>query len=524
MAKLSEVPTLGWGVIDWIQRYLVHGPGDVQGEPVVLDDEMAMFILRAYQLRPDGRRRIRRAVFSRPKGRAKSELAAMLAIAEAVGPTRFAGWDERGQPLGAPPVSPEILCVATEERQAGNVYEHVRYMLQHGAVARIPGVQAGLTRSLVPGGVIEPVTAAADSKDGGRSTFVVFDETHLFNSTQLRRLHGIIRRNLAKRMGADPWSLEVTTMYRPGEESVAELSHRYARAVQSGELDDDSFYFDHREGPSDFNWKSDTELREALREAYGAAAGWMDLDRIVRECRDPQAEEADSRRYWLNQAAKTSSQWLDLADWDALARPDEVEPGTPITVGFDGSRFDDATALVACRISDGYVFMPELRGEATVWEKPLDEDAWEVPRVEVTSAVDALFSRYEVRRMYCDPPGWEDTIDRWAADHGEKVVIAWWTNRQTPMARAVERFAGAVRARELKHDGNGVLSRHVGNTHRDRTRWGSLLRKETKMSQRKIDAAMAAVLAYEARGDCVSSGDDRPRRTSVYEDAGLMAV
>lgn len=524
MPKLSEVPTLGWLMIDWIERYLVHGPGDVEGEPIRLDDEMAIFIARAYQLRPDGRRRLRRAVFSRAKGRAKSELAAMLAIADSVGPSRFAGWDAKGQPLGAPPPSPEVLCVATEERQAGNVYDHVRYMLSHGAVARIPGVQAGLTRSLVPGGVIEPVTASADAKDGGRSTFVVFDETHLFNSPGLRKLHATVRRNLAKRRVADPWSLEVSTMYRPGEESVAELSHRYARQVATGEVEDDSFYFDHVEAPANFNWKSDRELRKALTVAYGAAADWMDLDRIVRECRDPQADEADSRRYWLNQAVKATSQWMSISDWDALAVPGEVEAGTPITLGFDGSRFDDATALVACRISDGYVFVPKLGDRPTVWERPIDADEWEVPRIEVDAAVNMMFDRYSVRRMYADPPQFEDTVDRWAAEHGEKAVVAWWTNRKAPMARAVERFAGAVRARELHHDGSPVLSRHVGNAHRDRTQHGSLLRKETRLSARKIDAAMAAVLAYEARGDCVSTGDARPNRRSAYEDAGLMAV
>jgi hypothetical protein len=26
-------PTLGWTVIDWIENYLVHGPGDIQGSP-----------------------------------------------------------------------------------------------------------------------------------------------------------------------------------------------------------------------------------------------------------------------------------------------------------------------------------------------------------------------------------------------------------------------------------------------------------------------------------------------------------
>ena len=38
---------------------------------------------------------MRRAVYSRPKGRAKTELAAFIACAEALGPVRFAGWGKR---------------------------------------------------------------------------------------------------------------------------------------------------------------------------------------------------------------------------------------------------------------------------------------------------------------------------------------------------------------------------------------------------------------------------------------------
>lgn len=48
-------------------------------------------ILRAYEVDDRGRRRVRRAFFSRPKGRAKPELAAMLGCAEALGPVRFNG-------------------------------------------------------------------------------------------------------------------------------------------------------------------------------------------------------------------------------------------------------------------------------------------------------------------------------------------------------------------------------------------------------------------------------------------------
>jgi hypothetical protein len=52
----------------------VHGPGDVQGDPVVHGDEMSRVRRRHYALDADGRRMYDSAFFSRPKGGDKSGL------------------------------------------------------------------------------------------------------------------------------------------------------------------------------------------------------------------------------------------------------------------------------------------------------------------------------------------------------------------------------------------------------------------------------------------------------------------
>jgi len=97
------------------------------GEPTVLDDELSEFIVRAYRIdRETGRRRYRRAFLSRAKGRAKSELAGMLACArQALGPVRFAGWEANGEPVGRPVKSPFVRCLTAEEGQSGNTVNSV---------------------------------------------------------------------------------------------------------------------------------------------------------------------------------------------------------------------------------------------------------------------------------------------------------------------------------------------------------------------------------------------------------------
>ena len=188
--------SLGWVALWWIETFCVHGPGDVQGEPVELDEEFAGFILDSYALDGNGRRLYDSAFISRGKGRAKSELAGFITLFEAMGPARFDYFAEGGEtyerdgytytyqpgePVGKLVTAPVIRCLATEEGQAGNTYDNVYFNLSEGPLANgLPRDAAGLTRIFLPGGgEIIPSTASNSSKDGGKETFVVFDETHL---------------------------------------------------------------------------------------------------------------------------------------------------------------------------------------------------------------------------------------------------------------------------------------------------------------------------------------------------------
>lgn len=340
--------TLGPVVLQWIEDNLCHGPGDVQGQRIEHDDEEALFIMRAYELDDKGRRLVRRAVLSRPKGRRKSEIAAELICVEALGPARFGGWDSQGRPTGMPVTSPIIKCAATEETQADNAYSGVEFMLKEGKIASTPGLSVGMTRTLLPGGgKITPITAKASSKDGGRETFCCFDETHMFNNLELRKLHATIRRNLAKRKIADPWCLETSTMYAPGEDSVAEASHRYWEAIQSGSINDASFLFDHRQGPARFDFDDDDQLRAALIEAYGIAAEWIDIERMILEARDPQTDQGDFMRYFINvPTERMAGKWITDEKWRSCQAKTEIEADGSVVVAVDAAHSRDTSACV----------------------------------------------------------------------------------------------------------------------------------------------------------------------------------
>lgn len=528
--------SLGWLALAWQEHFTVHGPGDVQGERVVLDDEIAEWVVDSYAVDAGGRRLYDSAFISRAKGRDKSGQAARFAMFEAFGPCRFLGFAtggesfewrdfryvyEPGEPMGRPIVYPFIRIIATEESQAGNTYDNVYYNLTEGPLATdLPGNAAGITRVILPhGGEIIPSTSANASKDGGKESFVVFDETHLYTLPELKRMYATVRRNMAKRREAEPWSLETSTMYLPGDESVAEETHAVAEAIRAGDLKRERLLFDHREGPPDVDLSDEASLRAALAETYGAFAAVMDLDRIIDEIWDPRNSPSDSRRYFLNQPTGAHDAWITQPEWRARLDVEKVVADQEaITLGFDGSRkrsrkVTDATALVGCRVSDGHLF------EVGVWEQPTGPagDGWSVPTLEVEAAVHSAFQRWRVVGFYADPAKWETFVADWEARYGKRLTrakatrdhpIEWWMTggRAHLIVRALEQFHSAVVDGELTHDGSSALTRHVLNARKRPTRSGEQISKEHPDSSRKIDAAVAAVLAWQARLTAIAHG------------------
>lgn len=516
--------TLGPLVVEWIEANLCHGPGDVQGQPLQLDDEQVAFILRAYAIDDRGRRVVRRAVYSRPKGRAKSELAAMIVCAEALGPVRFEDWDEDGYPIGRPVQSPIILCVATEEGQADNTYAAVHYMLSEGAVAATPGLDVGLTRTFLPGGgYIRAISAKASSKDGGKETFVNFDETHLFITPELHRLAATIRRNLTKRKIAQPWSLETSTMYAPGENSVAEGSHTFARSIADGKVRDDGFLFDHREGPDpeSFDFDDDDQLRAALMEVYGEASEWMDFERLVADARDPATVKADFVRYFLNRPSRNEAlRWIKDAAWAALAEPDcEIPEGAPVHVTVDVGIVSDSTAVNwAWRRPDGRIVH-----RTRVWAaRPEVRAHVHVPGGRVLlGPVEAFITEDLARRFHVVDVSYDPRFfERSAQDLSDAgfTVIEFGQNTAA-MQNAYQGFFAAVGEKAIVHDGDPVFAAHVAACVAQNTDTGWKVRKlrSTEGGQgHRIDALVAAVMAH-ARASA-------PPPPNPYETRGLRVI
>lgn len=545
--------SLGWLAWAWIERHCIHGPGDVQGVPLdpeqpgalPLDDEFGGFIVDCYAHDKVGKRLYDDAFISRAKGRAKSELGGFLVLFEAFGPARHAGFAEGGEvylcsengcgcgwsyeyqpgePMGRRVTYPFIRCLATEEGQAGNTYDNVHFNLEEGLLAAdLPNGAAGLTRVFVPGGgEIRPSTASNSAKDGGKETFVVFDETHLYTLPELRRMYATVSRNKRKRKDSTPWALQTSTMYQPGQDSTAEKTHERARLIREGKVRERRLLFDHLEAPADVDLTDRKAIIAALREVYGPFADAMDLDGMVdAEFWNVERDIEDSRRYFFNQPTAARDAWCTHPEWEAN-RDEELAPladGTELALFFDGSETDDSTGLLGVRIEDG---APFLLG---AWERPERVEDWQVSKPAVDRRVREVFEIYAPLAFYADVKGFEQYVDSWGAEFGDRLLVdatsgkgrhavAWDMRSHTKdFTEAAERTLVDIRAKAVPHNGDPRLQRHVLNARRDPNRYGVSITKTGRESPHKIDFAVCLIGARKAWRDLLASPTWAKRKT-----------
>lgn len=508
-------PTLGLGICAFIEGELVHGPGDLLGEPVRLGRELRGMIYRAYEVFPRdhpraGRRRFKRVVWSRRKGWSKTEGAAWLAIVEAhpEGPVRCDGWRKDGKlwvPVGAPVWDPYIPMVAvTEEQTEDLAYGAVKAILQHDACRVAADFDAGEDRAQVvrqgASGQIKLTASAPSAREGARTTFEHFDETALFVTDRLKGAHQTMQDNLPKRVEADAWGLETSLSFNPGQGSVAEDAQLEAEltlaAIRRGELEPVGLLYDHLQADERWDLEVEEQLRAAVVEASGDAVGWTDVDELVRLYQKPRARKPEWRRKWINQPRGMLNAWIDGHDWAecAIAKTgvapvpdDEAE----VVLAFWGGTSRSDAGLVGCT-ADRYLWV------IGAWEPP---SPMRVTDGEVDATLEAAQERWTVRELVCSRvggSGWIDEIESWHERWGNVVEMP--VSSPARMGPAGDRLYTAVMDREVTHDGHPALSRHVANAVPVRSVHGTHIRAQA--DGLAISLARAAVLAFE-RGSVV---------------------
>jgi phage terminase large subunit-like protein len=180
--------------------------------------------------------------------------------------------------------------------------------------------------------------------------------------------------------------------------------------------------------------------------------------------------------------------WIDSEAWAACASDRRLQPGERVVLGFDGSYSGDSTALIACSVENDDVshHLQVLQ----IWENPGRKD-WTVDMDDVEAAIVNATSTYDVVEIAADPRGWERVLQNLLAGGLPAVEAAQSPARMIP---ATTSFYKMVNGGKLTHDGDPDLARHVANAI---LKPNDMISKASKGSPRKIDAAVAAVIALD---------------------------
>ena len=529
--RLTLNPTLGHQVIEDIHNYSVFGPGSLQEQPARLDDEKQMLILRFYEVYPMGHRLAGTRIFDRcavelRKGTAKTELASWVAHME-LHPwshVRFNGFDEHGELLpGRPVMSPYIPMLATAEEQVQELaFGVLKFIIEHSDTGHLFDSSLEKIVRLGEGGANKgmavPVSNSPSTRDGARTTFQHFDEPHQLVLPRERKAVETMIQNLAKRQIETPWALYTSTAGQPGMGSVEEDVRTEAEMIADGRAPNSSLFFFARWASEKHKDLSTVENRiEAIKEATGPIGEWGvgQFERIARDYDRVGIDRMYWERVYLNRWRKSGAGAYNMEKVRKLAKVElgqqlHIPKDAFVTVGFDGARYKDSTAIVITEITTG------CQQIAGLWERPEDAIDWETDLQDVNGVMEQVFKDYEVWRAYCDPPYYVEAVAVWAGKWPDQVV-EWWTNRQRQAAYMARAYAEAIDGEQIKfvgtEDSRADMVRHISHAGRKDLKitddegqplWH--LCKLDGQQHNKFDACMAGNLSWQARLDAVSEG------------------
>jgi phage terminase large subunit-like protein len=445
------------------------------GEKLVLRDWQQELFRHLFARDEDGGLRHRIGLIGMPRKNGKSALGSIIAA--------FALMDIKTQ--GA-----EIYSVAADRQQARIVFEDTKRMIQNSELAEHVKIYRDSIYVPATNNVYRVLSADAPRHEGLSPTMVLFDELH---AQPNRKLWDVMSLAQGAR-GKQAMMIAITTagvkVDNEGRDSVAYQNYNYGKKIISKEIDDPTFFMAWYEAPQEADHTKEATWRLA-NPAYDDICAASDFESSVK--RTPEAEFRTKR---CNQWVSASSAWLPSGSWEKLEGEFEISPDDDYILGFDGSYANDSTALCAVTIpKEGELPKVQL---VRVWEKDFerDDESWRVSIEEVKQTILDYVQEYpQVREIVCDPYRWAVMMQE--LEEFGLPIVEYKTNLLNLMIPATQTAYEAILEEKLVHDGNPILSRHLGNCVVKNDNRGQRVTKESSTSKKKIDAAIAFIIAFD---------------------------
>jgi phage terminase large subunit-like protein len=445
------------------------------GEALLLRDWQKRLVERVYARDEDGGLQFRTALIGLPRKNGKSALSSAAfglysLIAEGI---------EGG----------EVVIAAAEKEQARIVFGEAKRMVESSELSEMVTLYKDSIYVPSTKSVMKVLSAEAYSKEGLNVSRAIIDELHAHPTRDLFDVLSLSMGNRGKLGQIVSITTAGTKTDITGHDSIAYSLYNYGKSIATGEVVDPTFFMAWWEAPENLDYKS----KEAWDEANPGLDDLVSSDDMKSAAQ--RTPEAVFRTKRLNQWVNSFDAWLPTGLWDELVEPREVGPDETIFIGFDGSFNGDTTVLVGA--------IPGIDGEAPyiflirAWEKqPSDDDNWRVNTQEVEDEIISFCQAHpNVREIVCDPFRWQRSMEV-LAEMGLPIV-EYPSTQPTRMITACTKFFDVTTEKILRHDGNPLLARHIDNAVLKVDRLGGRIVKENRASSRRIDAAVAAVIAYD---------------------------
>ncbi|HET7386752.1 MAG TPA: hypothetical protein VFJ19_08840 [Nocardioidaceae bacterium] len=527
--------TLGWRNLAWTGLNLTAPKGGSWAYTL----EQARFILWQDALDPEtGEWLYPTAVLQRLKGWGKDPLAVALSTCDICSEdAAFSHWDG-DVPVGMQTQNAYVQIVGVAQDQIKRNTMPLFPSLIPPETRRRYGIQIAKLDVWARGDTahIEASTSSAMSIEGPRPTRVVRNETQNWNeSNGGHALAGAIEGNLAKSEDAAARQLDICNAYRPGEDSVGQRAREAYEATVGSHCEehegredwpdcsacqppksvDFGLLYDSLEAPPEAPLSVDAA--PGVVDSIRGDSVWLNLKRILNSIKNPANPASESRRKWYNQITAAEDAWADPNDIRAAKTTERLRSGDKVVLFGDGSKSDDATGVLACRLSDGLCQV--LHVQQPKKGQIVDRDA-------VDHAVVEANRDFEVVAFWFDPSHakdddaegdnrfWWPLCDAWHQRYGAKYAcwpvksgnrahavafdMATPTNQATFVAGA-EQTLTELENGEVTFTESAWLEEHLRNAKRAPGRYGVSVRKDNRESRHKIDLAVCLIGARTLR-------------------------
>lgn len=384
----------------------------------------------------------------------------------------------------------EVYSCAAEKDQAKIVFGVAKRMVEMDPkLSKIIKCYRDVLEVPETGSIYRALSAEAYSKEGLNPSLVLFDEPHAQPNDEL---YDVMSNAFGARI--DPLMVLISTagvkIAADGLESICYRLWQYGCDIAKGVAVDPSFFFAWW-GAQDTDDPSSPATWERANPGYGDLLDPEDFEANWKQA-VAKGTVNDFKTKRLNMWVDSSKAWLPDGAWDKCATlGDEFEvPGRGVVLGFDGSKNGDNTALVAVTVESE----PKII-TLGLWERPPGDDAWRVPRGEVKDAIRKAFREYRVCELAYDAWLWQDAMEELEVEYPERVIEFPQTSAR--MQPATQRFYELVQNQRIRHNGDTRLARHLGNAQIKTDERGARLVKDARNSPRKIDLAIASVMACD---------------------------